>query len=502
MPCGPLPPVSGLPNELLVEIILYLKDSGLHSYLAPTHVCRHWRSVALASPILWTDIDTQRHPSLVDAFLQRSGLAGLHVSASSGTPSASANTEAILRANAARIARLYMCQSWTYSPLGGNLRDVHFHILEALEIQGEAVTGRNRADGLGAGHGSSLDFSRFTCLRFLSVRDTAFRWAPHIFPPLVRLELRHLRPRMTSMDLLLDILESMPTLEVLGISNCGPSSPLSHPMAVPHTVTLPDRLRQLDLGDELTHLSFFLSHVVIPTSTSLRINGIMPEYFYASHTPLVTSVIPLSRNTFPILAALRRVRLGLLRPGFQCDAYIKTEAADPADPPPFRLSFYGDGGDGVDAWRAIRGDFKDLFSSSPVTVFRLISQFYLDDDVFQSLLSLFPRLECIFIAVDDVDQFCATLDKSVAESQPLCPKLKVLTVVPMANSDPLHLFEVVVAALSNTLRVRDSHGMALEQLSLQVFGDLIRDKVEVMTELQTFVGAVSIEEPEGSPWDW
>ena len=86
-----------LPDELLHEIFLYClawwkdtytnKDTferyyaprkGHHGWVSLTHVCHHWRAIALSAPLLWTDIKVLRR-SLTAAFLLRSRQAPLTI---------------------------------------------------------------------------------------------------------------------------------------------------------------------------------------------------------------------------------------------------------------------------------------------------------------------------------------------------------------------------------------------------------------------------------------
>lgn len=58
-----LAPVSWLPPELLSRIFRHARDAadGRAKILPPaSHVCRAWRALALANPLLWTEIDCTR----------------------------------------------------------------------------------------------------------------------------------------------------------------------------------------------------------------------------------------------------------------------------------------------------------------------------------------------------------------------------------------------------------------------------------------------------------
>ena len=72
-------PVARLPAELLVEIFmqylkLRLKTTTAYSWLDFTHVCHHWRDVALRSASLWTRVTytSKTQPDCALTMLKRS----------------------------------------------------------------------------------------------------------------------------------------------------------------------------------------------------------------------------------------------------------------------------------------------------------------------------------------------------------------------------------------------------------------------------------------------
>lgn len=87
-----LTPVGQLSPELLIMFFsLYIAANTYeHHYewcawIRVTHVCRHWRMVALESPGLWTHI-VARKPAAVGEFLRRSGSAPLHITVPAERP--------------------------------------------------------------------------------------------------------------------------------------------------------------------------------------------------------------------------------------------------------------------------------------------------------------------------------------------------------------------------------------------------------------------------------
>jgi len=81
-----LSPVRRLPPELLGEIFRYCLPQNYHekgahkAVMLPSHVCKHWRDVALSTPTLWTNVvlhvtneTFESRAALVTTWFARSG---------------------------------------------------------------------------------------------------------------------------------------------------------------------------------------------------------------------------------------------------------------------------------------------------------------------------------------------------------------------------------------------------------------------------------------------
>ncbi|KZT21857.1 hypothetical protein NEOLEDRAFT_723883 [Neolentinus lepideus HHB14362 ss-1] len=92
-----LVPIASLPDDLLIEIFAlypYAEDQSRskfdpliptpYHWLRYTHVCHHWRHVALQTPILWTDIVLINQNECIKEMLIRSGQAPVEVSSAPG----------------------------------------------------------------------------------------------------------------------------------------------------------------------------------------------------------------------------------------------------------------------------------------------------------------------------------------------------------------------------------------------------------------------------------
>ena len=106
-------PVNQVPNEILSnifalvanaipeELSTYLSDRESAKWLRVTHVCRHWRSIAMASGSLWSNINFVT-PELANAMLERSRSAPLSVQLFYNSPKFT-NTLARILAQVGRI---------------------------------------------------------------------------------------------------------------------------------------------------------------------------------------------------------------------------------------------------------------------------------------------------------------------------------------------------------------------------------------------------------------
>ena len=86
------PPVESLSDDILIAIFLHFpaaisvswrREASYEGYewMSITHVCRHWRSVSLGCPLIWTTINLEGSGGLawVSAFLERAQHAPLDI---------------------------------------------------------------------------------------------------------------------------------------------------------------------------------------------------------------------------------------------------------------------------------------------------------------------------------------------------------------------------------------------------------------------------------------
>ncbi|KAK7458033.1 hypothetical protein VKT23_009941 [Stygiomarasmius scandens] len=279
--------INRLPKELLEIIFLYTQhyvpsfiprretDPSVYSKWLPLlHVCRHWRGVIAACPLMWNRIDNGLMPK---TFLRRSGSTAIDVYLGY-------NQELIipptlvdaLIPNIPRFRQLHIDESeWRGTAPLYSVLNVPAPELASLTIISDKppyILGTNILPSLFSGQMPSL--KQLTLAYYT-------RWPSGYFQHLTHLCLVdqcNATPtsRLATSEFL-DFLQQSPRLEYLILMRAGPTRFKSHDFPVPPS----NRLVNLGLLRELTidgwpcnyMISRFLSHLSIPNTTGVFIWG-------------------------------------------------------------------------------------------------------------------------------------------------------------------------------------------------------------------------------------
>ena len=269
--CNTFSLINQLPTEILTSIFFTLQDDASdafhelfppataeelatsHSWMVITQVCRHWRRTALSTPTLWKNLDAKKiHPTPLAGWndtipillIDRSRPGPLHFNCTIATAQrGEPEPEGLYKAlwdNAYRLETLRISAS------GGFIDEAVFNILETplhlprlsslqLRVGGDqAVSRNNMQPELDPGEGELPELfgggpSNLQRLPLWSLTS----WRFHTFPRLTHLSL-HNQITTPTVNQFLDILEVLPSLEVLHLERTGPEIPLP-------TTTLPKR---------------------------------------------------------------------------------------------------------------------------------------------------------------------------------------------------------------------------------------------------------------------
>ncbi|RDX50972.1 hypothetical protein OH76DRAFT_1471309 [Lentinus brumalis] len=279
-----------LPPELLSLVFVYLVREHFEveaarvlathsSHLNPSpppnawikisHVCRDWRTTALATPRLWSYIMiTDNFP--VKQFLARSKQAPLSVLAKFGPRFQDLFARVLLEFTRLQILRI-ICPPWSIATVCENISGVA-PLLETIDIHGTNSYGYDAHPSAFLPHFLP---NRLPRLRTLHVSNIRFAWDNPIFTAtLTKLVISGLgytssRHHLGSFDIFLDALERMSSLQILNLYQGVIPSPPSH---FRRKVALPS-LASLKLVVAADNSYRLLEHVMLPTATRYQIIG-------------------------------------------------------------------------------------------------------------------------------------------------------------------------------------------------------------------------------------
>ena len=264
--------ISCLPPEIICGIFLLVRDEATNwmplGWIRVSHVCRHWRNMALTCPSLWTCLPL-RESRWTEEMLKRSKMASLIVRPNGRNPSVSTSTMKMALSHILRIKELRL----HIQELGNNLQEVISSLpkcaprLEILQLSmgthlhhpfGRNDTGRIPEDTL-------CETPR---LRQLELSHCEFSWNSQLLSGLTHLTLNRVpsnaRPSSTQF---MDALRSSPNLQLLDLQVCfpvdGALSTQSH-IYFQH-------LQSLSLEGDLTELEPLLKRFSIPAASMVQI---------------------------------------------------------------------------------------------------------------------------------------------------------------------------------------------------------------------------------------
>ncbi len=299
-----LSPTCRLPPEVLSTIFMWIPSWSLDDFESPsvkdwfrvTHVCRHWRAVALGCATLWNRVDvmcTAWAPEMV----LRSKSASLSVRAKVYYPKD--QTLLVTKSVLAQISRI---QDLHLGADGRSFNNLLINIVaEAPRLHSLVLSNshwRAHMDEL------CLPFA-FLCggaprLKRLELRKFSVSWECPLFltsHKVTTFFMEGLERNKPNMSQLLAVLENMPLLETLHLEGVVPN-PKS--CAAPQRVVCLDHLRTLHLSSEMLECANLLQHISIPQTTRMSLMSHAADKL--EDVSLLVSAITTARGKMPFHA--------------------------------------------------------------------------------------------------------------------------------------------------------------------------------------------------------
>lgn len=280
-----LAPISRLPPEMLSKIFTFCASIGQTDYascntlswIKVSHICHHWRAVALECPSLWSCLVFSR-PKWAEEMLKRSKMAPLVIKANltymtpkmveavqSALEHISRTRELHITASTATIEKLLttICgnanhlQSFCLS----NPQHNHYTFNESYILPDDIFNGVTPH------------------LKRLELIKCNLRWSSPLLSGLTHLKIHdtdpYFHPTITE---LISVLEKMPKLETLDLQNSLPSLPdaVTAAPSVERVIDLP-HLSYIRIDSSVLECANVLNHLSFPTTTSIHLTCLATE---------------------------------------------------------------------------------------------------------------------------------------------------------------------------------------------------------------------------------
>ncbi|TFY59984.1 hypothetical protein EVG20_g7593 [Dentipellis fragilis] len=284
--CNAVTHVNRLPPEVLAHIFGLLQElvplsdprtqaETAYEWLQVTYVCRHWRSVVLGCPRLWSRVLLNFGSEWAEESMRRSRMVPVCFRCTL-TKKKQIYVTSLLRQHLSRVRNLDV--EWDYRDIE---RDIHCLCSAAPVLEKARL-----AFGPWLGDGETLpwlpsDLFAHTapCLSYLGIYYFHFTWSSLNFTRLTHLQVIKFDKTASNAGQqgLWDVIEAlsqMPALEILFLHLALPSIPLASPQAVYPHAHLPN-LRHLFLWDLVAESAILLQHVALPLTARHDITCIL-----------------------------------------------------------------------------------------------------------------------------------------------------------------------------------------------------------------------------------
>ncbi|KAH8104642.1 hypothetical protein BXZ70DRAFT_921837 [Cristinia sonorae] len=278
-------PIFRLPGEILVVIFLYYKaamEAAAHAqaqtsspfhflrarhsrfaWLRVTHVCHHWRTVALDAPQMWTSFHvTAQDCEFIREILERSKGMPLNIQASLDNGRNPKPVQSIL----AEMHRVQTLELELYPQMNHHLCNAAVPF-EAPRLQSLTLRSTEKQASSVTDMPSLFDACHLPELRELIMFGYKPRWTSNIFAPtLTRLTLSCWGRYATSFPTLLDALCRMSALEDLNVTGGSVSVSLAEQGEIAGRQAVLPKLKHLNFTTSSMKMMYVIDCLVIPAS--------------------------------------------------------------------------------------------------------------------------------------------------------------------------------------------------------------------------------------------
>ncbi|KAI0782810.1 hypothetical protein C8Q75DRAFT_786213 [Abortiporus biennis] len=262
--------VARLPPELLSEIFQCYVTTTLvdwrpyqpYRWIRLTHVCHHWRNVALRSPRLWADIAMTSNLEWMKELISRSCQVPLNLTMARSELGSGVFRRVVQELPRARQLMIRL-EPYTYHSLNDVELPQNFPLLRSVVVQNPAYSYGDMKFPLVISKGS------FPVIEQLDITGYILDWSLPIFAPtLTRLVLSPDVLNLPSANEALDAISKMPLLQHLELASVvKPMVDTGIPSST-HNITLPN-LSYLCLSGQALACVFILKQLEFPAETTL-----------------------------------------------------------------------------------------------------------------------------------------------------------------------------------------------------------------------------------------
>jgi hypothetical protein len=345
--------ISRLPPELLSKIFVccaatYGPPHLTMDWVKVSHVSRHWRTVAIGCPYLWTTLVFAR-PRWVEEMLKRSKMAPLVIDARFGYMGPKSTEAVQLAMN--HVSRVRELNIVSPSTSFGKLFSSVPRAAPMLQSLALSASTNHYAEPFRDNYSipPELFSDDSSQLRRLELIDCNLDWTSHLLKGLTHLKIHDTAPgTRPSTPLFLDVLEQLPTLTVLDLKDALPQVADGSSMASYQRNVKLHSLANFHLSGSDSDCSNALSHLSVSSSATLKLSCRSTVVSDADFSSILTFVSGLWEPTAITSSAakphkcIRSLKIqGVSSTGWSLKAWPNTvlPLSGDLDPPFIDLSF-------------------------------------------------------------------------------------------------------------------------------------------------------------------